>query len=196
MKSKIFRKRLTVFVIVFVIFIATMLVYSSMNSRNGSGEDRVLIVTSMGNITIELFDDMPITTGNFKHLVETEYYDGTFFHRVIDGFMIQAGDITGLGLGDPDVPTIKDEFTDHNSNDRGTVAMAKQSDAGGHVVPNSANTQFFINLVNNTQLNTEYSVFGKVVQGMDVVDRIAKVKTDENNKPLEDVRILKAELVG
>lgn len=79
MKSKIFSKRLTAFVIVFVMFIATMLAYSSMTSRKASGEDRVLIVTSMGNITIELFDDMPITTGNFKHLVETEYYDGTFF---------------------------------------------------------------------------------------------------------------------
>jgi peptidylprolyl isomerase len=196
MKPKIFRKRLTVFLIAFVIFIAAMVAYSSMAGRKDAGKDRVLLVTNMGNITIELFDDMPITTGNFKHLVETKYYDGTFFHRVIDGFMIQAGDITGLGLGDPDVPTTKDEFTDHNRNDRGTVAMAKKSDQNGHAQPHSANTQFFINLVNNTQLDAEYSVFGKVVEGMDVVDRIAKVKTDENDKPLQDVRIVKAELAG
>ena len=153
-----------------------------------SNASRVLLVTNMGNITIELYDDMPITTGNFRNLVQKGVYDGTVFHRVIDGFMIQGGDPTGTGYGDPTIPTIPDEFTDHNRNDRGTIAMAN---AG----PNTGSSQFFINLVDNNYLDSKHPVFGKVIEGMDVVDKIAKVETDENDRPLQEVKLIKAELI-
>jgi len=149
---------------------------------------RVLLMTNMGDITIELYDDMPITTGNFKNLVQQGVYDSTIFHRVIDGFMIQGGDPTGTGYGDPSIPTIPDEFTDHNRNNRGTIAMAN---AG----PNTGSSQFFINLVDNNYLDSQHPVFGEVVEGMDVVDNIGKVATDENDRPLQDVTIIKTELI-
>ncbi|UCF58653.1 MAG: peptidylprolyl isomerase [Candidatus Bathyarchaeota archaeon] len=157
--------------------------------ENGPSATRVLLSTNMGDITIELYDDMPITTGNFKNLTQQGIYDDTIFHRVISGFMIQGGDPTGTGYGDPSIPAIPDEFTDHNRNERGTIAMAN---AG----PNTGSSQFFINLVDNSHLDSAHPVFGKVIQGMDVVDNIAGVETDENDRPLEEVRIIKAELVN
>jgi peptidylprolyl isomerase len=141
---------------------------------------------------IELYDDMPITTGNFKALVEAGTYDGVLFHRVMDGFMIQGGDPTGTGYGDPNIPKIKDEFTHvgGNKNNRGTISMAN---AG----PNTGSSQFFINLVDNNFLDGKHPAFGEVTSGMDVVDEIAKVETDGNppignSRPLEDVVIMKA----
>lgn len=172
---------------IFLVFIAAMIGYSMFGQKSSSAS-KVLLVTSMGNISIDLYDDMPITTGNFRKLVEQGVYDDTIFHRVIDGFMIQGGDPTGTGYGDPDIPAIKDEFTDHNRNDRGTVAMAN---AG----PDTGSSQFFINLVNNNNLDTKHPVFGKVIEGMDVVDAIGKVNTDSDDRPLEQVKIVKAELV-
>jgi len=157
--------------------------------EGSSSSNIVLLKTTMGDIKIELYDDMPITTANFKNLTEQGVYDGTIFHRVIDGFMIQGGDPTVTGHGDS-IPAIPDEFTDHNRNDRGTIAMAN---AG----PNTGSSQFFINLVDNDHLNDKHPVFGEVIEGMDVVDRIGKVETDpnNNNRPLIDVEIIKAELV-
>lgn len=146
----------------------------------------ILLTTSMGNIKIELYGDMPITTGNFVNLVKKGVYDGTIFHRVIDGFMIQGGDPTGTGEGDPSIPAIPDEFTDHDRNGRRTISMAN---AG----PNTGSSQFFINLVDNNYLDDKHPVFGKVVEGMSVVDRIGKVETDENDRPLQDVTLIKAE---
>ena len=160
---------------------------SNASAADQSGT-KILLETTMGNITIQLYDDMPITTGNFKNLTEKGYYDGTIFHRVIDGFMIQGGDPTGTGSGGPGY-TIKDEFTDHNRNDRGTIAMAN---AG----PNSGGSQFFINLENNNYLDEKHPVFGKVVEGMDVVDAIGKVKTDANNRPLQDMIIIHAGVIS
>jgi len=148
---------------------------------------KVTLETNHGNIVIELYDDMPITTGNFKSLVESGTYDGVIFHRIIDGFMIQGGDPTGTGMGDPNIPNIKDEFTHQpaNRNERGTISMAN---AG----PNTGSSQFFINLQDNSFLDTKHPAFGKVIQGMDVVDKIAKVQTNTQDKPLEDVKIIKA----
>lgn len=177
-----------IFIIVFLAVVAVIIVGSSMIGKNGSSAVRVSLRTNMGDIVIELYDDMPITAGNFKNLVQQGVYDGTIFHRVIDGFMIQGGDPTGTGYGDPAILTIPDEFTDHNRNDRGAIAMAN---AG----PNTGSSQFFINLVNNNRLDSKHPVFGKVIEGMDVVDNIAKVDTDENDRPLQEVRIIKAELV-
>jgi peptidylprolyl isomerase len=146
----------------------------------------VRLETSRGNITIALDPAMPITSGNFETLVGKGYYNGVIFHRVIDGFMIQGGDPTGTGRGGPGY-TIKDEFNANNRNNRGTIAMAN---AG----PNTGGSQFFINLVNNNYLDTKHPVFGKVVEGMDVVDSIARVPT-EGNRPLENVTIIRAMMV-
>ena len=151
-------------------------------------ETKILLHTSMGDITIALRKDMPITTGNFKNLVQQGIYNGTIFHRVIPGFMIQGGDPTGTGYGDPSIPDIKDEFTSTNRNDRGTIAMAN---AG----PNRGSSQFFINQVNNNFLDLKHPAFGKVISGMDVVDAIAKVATNSNDKPTKNVTIIDASIV-
>ncbi|MBD3318672.1 peptidylprolyl isomerase [Candidatus Woesearchaeota archaeon] len=152
-----------------------------------AGPVKVKLETSMGDIVIVLAPDMPLTAGNFKSLVEKGFYDGVIFHRVIDGFMIQGGDPTGTGMGGPGY-TIKDEFTDHNKNDRGTLSMAN---AG----PNTGGSQFFINLVNNNYLDDKHPVFGHVVEGMDVVDKIAKVQTDQSDRPVQEVKIIKATII-
>lgn len=158
------------------------------NSNTQTNSTKVLLQTSMGNITIQLYDDMPVTTGNFKKLVEKGFYDGTIFHRVIDGFMIQGGDPTGTGMGGPGY-AIKDEFTDHNRNNRGTIAMAN---AG----PNTGGSQFFINLVDNNYLDKAHPAFGKVIEGMDVVDKIGKAKTDSRDRPLKEVKIVSAKVIA
>jgi len=150
---------------------------------------KILLHTSMGDITIQLRNDMPITTNNFKNLIDKGIFNGTVFHRVIKGFMVQGGDPTGTGYGDPSIPDIKDEFTRKNHNDRGTIAMAN---AG----PNTGSSQFFINVVNNNFLDSKHPQFGKVAEGMDVVDAIVKVKTDPNDKPREKVTILTASVVA
>ncbi|MBI2632758.1 peptidylprolyl isomerase [Candidatus Pacearchaeota archaeon] len=146
----------------------------------------VLLQTNMGNIKIELFDDMPITTGNFEKLVQQGFYNNVIFHRVIEGFMIQGGDPTGTGTGGPGY-NIKDEFKGH-SNLRGTISMAN---AG----PNTGGSQFFINLVDNTFLDSKHPAFGKVIDGMDVVDKISKVKTDDSDRPNEEIKIIKANIL-
>ena len=163
--------------------------YFIINNENGQKMEKVKLETNYGDIVIELYDDMPITVGNFKKLINEGFYDGVIFHRIIDGFMLQGGDPTGTGMGGPGY-NIKDEFTHKggNKNDRGTISMANSG-------PNTGGSQFFINLVNNNFLDTKHPAFGKVVQGMDVVDKIAKVETNSNDKPLKDVIILKASLI-
>ena len=150
-------------------------------------EKLVRLETNMGNITIALDPTMPITAGNFESLVKKGFYDGVIFHRVIDGFMLQGGDPTGTGMGDPGYK-IKDEFGPQNRNNRGTISMAN---AG----PNTGGSQFFINLVNNNFLDSKHPVFGKVVEGMDVVDKIGKVKTVAGDRPVQNVTIIHAVMV-
>jgi len=164
--------------------ITTQVANSSQTTFTEKGPVHVQLETTMGNITIALDPTMPITAGNFETLVKSGFYDGVIFHRVIPGFMIQGGDPTGTGKGGPGY-TIPDEFTSHNHNARGTVAMAN---AG----PNTGGSQFFINLVDNTALDANYPVFGTVTDGMDVVDAIGNVPTDANNRPLTNVTILHA----
>jgi peptidylprolyl isomerase len=149
---------------------------------------KILLHTNMGDIAIQLRNDMPITTNNFKNLVQQGTFNGTIFHRIISGFMIQGGDPTGTGYGDPSIPDIQDEFTRTNHNNRGTIAMAN---AG----PNTGSSQFFINQVNNNFLDTKHPAFGKVISGMDVVDKIAKVPTSSNDKPRTNVTIIAASIV-
>jgi len=154
-----------------------------------SGEKVVLLETSVGEIKIELYGDMPITAGNFEKLVNEGFYDGVIFHRVIEGFMIQGGDPTGTGAGGPGYE-IEDEFAHigGNKNDRGTISMANSG-------PNTGGSQFFINLVDNNFLDAKHPVFGRVVGGMDVVDKIEKAQTDSGDRPLEEVRIIKASII-
>jgi len=159
-----------------------------MSEKMNQPETKVLLNTSMGAITIALRNDMPITTGNFKKLVQQGTYNATIFHRIIPGFMIQGGDPTGTGYGDPSIPDIKDEFTKTNRNDRGTIAMAN---AG----PNTGSSQFFINQVNNNFLDCKHPAFGKVIAGMDIVDKIAKVPTNSCDKPRINVTIISASIV-
>ena len=148
---------------------------------------KIKLKTNYGDIIIELDENMPITAGNFEKLVSEGFYDGVIFHRVIKNFMIQGGDPTGTGMGGPGY-TIKDEFSKNNQNNRGTISMAN---AG----PNTGGSQFFINLVDNNYLDSKHPVFGKVVEGMDVVDKIAEVETDVNDRPIESVIIEKAEIL-
>ena len=155
---------------------------------------KVILHTTAGDIEIQLHEDMPITTENFTKLAKSGYYDGTIFHRVIKNFMIQGGDPTGTGRGGPGY-TIIDEFGKGHSNVRGTVAMANTGR------PNSGGSQFFINLVNNCYLDKEdtstpyaHPVFGTVVKGMDVVDKIGNMPTFRD-RPDPDVKITKAEVV-
>lgn len=181
-------KKIGVILIIALILIAGVIVFK-MTGKTISSDMKIKLETSKGDIVIQLYKEMPITSGNFEKLVSKGFYDGVIFHRVIDGFMIQGGDPEGTGMGGPGY-TIKDEYTHSNldENNRGTVAMAKSS------APNSAGSQFFINLVDNHFLDGQYSVFGKVIQGMDVVDAIAKVQTNSNDKPINAVEIVKASI--
>ena len=159
------------------------------NSSKLEGPLKVRLQTSMGNITIQLRDDKPITAGNFRNLVERGLYDGTIFQRV-ESFLIQGGQINLT------VPAIHDELGGNNTNVRGTLAMAKS-------FPNTATSGFFINVVDNCNQSAEvdktYTVFGYVIEGMDVVDAISHVPVDDPNgvspKPLIDVTIIKAEML-
>ena len=159
-----------------------------MSEDSNSGAVKVQLKTNMGEITLELYPDMPITAGNFQKLVEKGFYDGTIFHRVIDGFMVQGGDPTGTGRGGPGY-AIKDEFSGKNKNNRGTISMAN---AG----PNTGGSQFFINLVDNNFLDKAHPVFGKVVEGMDVVNSIGKVRTGPGDRPVKEVKIESAKVVA
>jgi peptidylprolyl isomerase len=147
----------------------------------------------MGNITIALYDDMPISTANFLNLTKLGIYNNTIFHRVVSSFIIQGGDPMGTGKGDPSIATIKDELPNKHSNVIGSVAMAKQGRQDGSALADSASSQFFINLVDNSvTLDASYSVFGKVVSGMDVVAAIGTVQVDSNDRPLTPVTLIKA----
>lgn len=155
--------------------------------KQGEKAKVVVLETNYGKIEIELAKDMPITAGNFEKLVTGGFYDGLVFHRVIEGFMIQGGDPKGDGTGGPGY-TIRDEFSDNNHNLRGTISMAN---AG----PNTGGSQFFINVNNNLFLDGKHPVFGKIVKGMDVVDKIVNAKTDSNDRPIEEIKIIRAKVL-
>ena len=164
---------------------------------------KATIETSMGSITVELDDEKaPITVKNFLDYAASGHYDGTIFHRVIDGFMIQGGGFTKAMDQKPTKAPIKNEAANGLTNKRGTIAMART------MVVDSATSQFFINLVDNDFLNFRaptpqyygYAVFGKVTDGMDVVDKIAKVKTGfagpHQNVPEEPIVIKKVHVAA
>ena len=152
----------------------------SEKSKIEKGNPMVIMKTSLGAIKLELFiDKAPVTVKNFMNYVDEKFYDNTIFHRVIKTFMIQGG---GFTSSDPmkqksTKNSIKNESNNGLKNDRGTIAMARMQD------PNSASSQFFINVVDNNSLNpggvdpSGYAVFGKVIEGMDIVDKIRDVQT-------------------
>ena len=175
-----------VLIISFVFLLAIIVASNMIVSKH----TKVLLETNKGDIVLELYTgEMPITAGNFVKLVKEGFYDGVIFHRVISGFMIQGGDPTGTGRGGPGYK-IKDEFTatELDRNVRGTISMAN---AG----PNTGGSQFFINLVDNNGLNGKHPVFGKVIEGLDVVDEIARVETDDEDRPIEEIVINKAKVI-
>lgn len=145
--------------------------------------------TSMGVIKLELFaSETPVTVQNFVKLCSAGFYDGLTFHRVIDGFMIQGGCPQGDGTGGPGY-LIKDEFAPGLKHSTiGTVSMAN---AG----PNTGGSQFFITLAPTPWLDGKHTVFGRVVEGIDVVQAIGKVQTDNKDRPSEAVRIKSAKIV-
>ncbi len=190
MARSFLRSKIAVFLIMFLIFVGAMVTYSLLNKPSPpepseTSSTSVLLVTSMGNITIALYDDMPITSGNFVNLTELGIYDNTIFHRVTSS-VIQGGDPTGTGLGDPSISTIKDELPNKHRNVLGAVAMANKG-------PNTGSSQFFINLIDNSAYyDSDYPVFGKVVAGMDAVAAIGTVQVGENERPVNPPVLINA----
>jgi len=198
----IFLKRLLPALVVTVSIFAGLLVQSGVSNAN-QPTPMIKLTTSMGEITLEMYpDDAPETVKNFLGYVESGFFDGLIFHRVINGFMVQGGgftpDMSQKPTGDP----IVNEADNGLRNDTGTIAMARTGD------PHSATAQFFINLVDNDFLNHTgknaqgwgYAVFGKVADGLDVVSAIGNVDTGRagpyGDVPVEPVVIEKAEVVS
>lgn len=154
----------------------------------------VLHVKNFGDISIILDrDNAPISCANFTKLARSGFYNGLIFHRVIKNFMIQGGDPLGNGTGGPGY-SIKGEFKknyvkNNLSHTRGVVSMARSSN------PNSAGSQFFICDTDDQFLDGEYAAFGIVDDGLDVIDKIASVQTDSNDKPLKDVVIESVDVI-
>lgn len=196
------RSTLLVIASVAVIGIATIvgLVMLNKDAENGGvkkespGENRrVTLTTNFGGITFQTLDAAaPKTVANFVKLAREGFYNGLMFHRVIDSFMIQGGDPNGDGTGGPGY-TFEDEIDASSSlyqkgYKKGIVAMANRG-------PNTNGSQFFI-MLNDTSLPSQYTIFGKVIAGQDIVDAIGKIKTDERDKPLEPVIIQRVEIAG
>lgn len=174
----------------------------AIGNANAAEAPKVRLVTSMGDIVLELdADKAPKTVENFLGYVKSGFYDGTLFHRVIDGFMIQGGGFTRDFDKKSTAPPIRNEADNGLKNNRGSIAMARTGD------PHSATSQFFINVEDNANLDHRgksqrgwgYAVFGRVVEGMEVVDRIRKVSTTTygyyRDVPVEPVSIRSAVVV-
>lgn len=179
------------FLIIAFVMMAQMMIASVANAANPI----VVMKTSMGTVKIELYEEKaPITVKNFLTYADDKFFDETIFHRIIPNFMIQGGGFNAKGTEKKETRApIKNEASNGESNVRGTIAMARTND------PNSATAQFFINVKDNDGLNRSpnnagYAVFGRVIEGMDVVDKIKAVKTASNGSkgddwPVEDVKI-------
>ncbi|MDR0355169.1 MAG: peptidylprolyl isomerase [Deltaproteobacteria bacterium] len=178
---------------IIVAFIASLLLLSptslSAQEQDPPARTKLVFETSMGSFTVETYDDLaPITSKNFIDLANKNYYDGTIFHRIIDGFMIQGGDPTGSGAGGPGY-VIQDEFDPslvHNA--PGILSMANRG-------PNTGGSQFFVTLAPTPHLNNRHAIFGHVIEGMDVVENIGRVATDRSDRPLTEVVIKSLKVV-
>jgi len=187
-------KKLIILIIAVIIGIGLFFMF-----KKDAPNPTIILKTNKGNIAIELFvNKTPKTAGNFLKLAQEGFFDGIKFHRVINNFVIQGGDPNSKGTdkisygrGGPGY-TIEDEFVKGLSNVRGTISMANTGQ------PNSGGSQFFINLTDNTGLDfdkppeqSSHPVFGQVISGMEIVDKIAIVKVDQSGIPLEPVVIEK-----
>ena len=179
------------------IFLAIMqtVMFTSCSKGGEDMSNKVKIEMESGkSIVLELYPEVaPKTVENFKELVSEGFYDGIIFHRVIEGFMIQGGDPEGTGMGGSE-KTIKGEFTQNGfennlKHERGVISMART------MMPNSASSQFFICHQDAPHLDGAYAAFGKVIEGIEVVDEIASVETDYNDKPLNDVVMKKVYII-
>ena len=164
--------------------------------------DTIMIETTKGLMIADLYSSVaPITVKNIKKLVSEKFYDGIIFHRVINNFMIQTGDPTGTGSGGSE-QTIKGEFSSNGventlSHKRGILSMARVSDnPETDATRNSASSQFFIVQKDSTYLDGNYASFGLLIHGYDVLDSIASVQTNENDKPLQDITIKQIRFVN
>jgi len=151
-------------------------------------DDKNVVVkfeTTMGDFKVKLFiDKAPVTAGNFKSLIEQGFYDGIIFHRVIDGFMIQGGDPTGTGRGGSK-QIIPDEFGEGLKHDKkGMLSMANSG-------PNTGSSQFFITLAPTPWLDGKHAIFGEVIEGMDIVEKIGKTQVGAGDRPVTEVKIIK-----
>ncbi|MDR2301510.1 MAG: peptidylprolyl isomerase [Deltaproteobacteria bacterium] len=182
-------KRFNMFYLILSALLAVFILWPAGAANAQAKRTKVLFETTLGNFTVETYDDLaPLTTENFLGLVKKKFYDGTIFHRVIDDFMIQGGDPEGTGRGGPGYE-IKDEFGPGlTHNEPGILSMAN---AG----PNTGGSQFFITLVPTNWLDNKHAIFGKVVEGMDVVETIGKVETNQGDRPLTEVKINKLSIV-
>jgi len=185
---------MAIFIIGVLVIGFTLFVMKMFDNIDNNMDTKVKLETTEGDIVIKLYSDMPITAGNFEKLVGEGFYDGVIFHRVIKDFMIQGGDPTGTGMGGSE-KIIEDEFVSGHSNIRGTLSMANSG-------PNSGSSQFFINLVDNSFLDfdkqpstSKHPVFGEVIEGMDVVDKIANLETGAGDKPIKEVKIVKGTVI-
>jgi len=189
-------KILKFFVVMAVAFLLSQSVSAEMKSKNFAKEEikkmadtTAVIETKFGNIELKFFPDVaPNHVNNFIELARKGFYDGTIFHRVIPGFMVQGGDPNSKnankathGTGGPGY-TVKAEFSD-KPHKRGTLSMARAAD------PNSAGSQFFICVADASFLNKQYTVFGEVVSGMDVVDKIVSQPRDPRDNPNERIEM-------
>ena len=183
--------------ILILTLLLSMTAMANPNTQSKVDTTKVVLTTNLGTITVLLFEkESPISAKNFLSYVDSGFYGGLTFHRVIPGFMIQGGGfMKNLAKRQTILPPIKNESDNGMKNDRGTIAMARTMD------PHSATSQFFINVSDNAALNMSsqgwgYAVFGKVIEGMDVVDKIVGVKTEAKNGmkdiPVEPIIIISA----
>jgi len=198
-------RNITLFAILSLIFSVSCTAQTTKQVEKPKKEamKEVVIETSMGNITIALYNETPLHRDNFIKLVNEQFYDGVLFHRIIQQFMIQAGDPDSktaeqgqrLGVGGPGY-TIPAEIRSNLTNKRGAVAAARMGD---NVNPQreSSGSQFYIVDQDGgaTHLDGQYTVFGEVVKGMDVVDQIAAQPKDPFNRPIEDITIISMKVV-
>ena len=198
--------KLGLILLVFVSLLGTTTTANGREKNKKKMQNKEILVqisTTQGNIKVKLYNETPQHRDNFVKLVQEHYYDSLLFHRVINNFMIQGGDPDSknaaqgqmLGMGGPDY-TIPAEILPQLKHKKGALAAARMGD---HVNPERASSGSQFYLVQNDNgtphLDGAYTVFGETVEGLDVIDKIAKVKTDRNNRPLEDVRIISMKIV-
>jgi peptidyl-prolyl cis-trans isomerase A (cyclophilin A) len=185
----------TILIIILVLLLTGAIVTVKMTGNTIKNSEKVKLETTAGDIVIELYPSKaPITVANFKKYVQDGFYDNTIFHRIISGFMVQGGGMDVSGEEKETYAPIKLESKNGLSNTKGTIAMARTN------VPDSATAQFFINVADNTFLDygtrdDGYAVFGKVIQGYDIVEKMSKVKTNSNDEPLSQIKIIKVSFI-